>query len=146
LLIYDGIFEWDGWGGQLKLAKGRCRLWIFDLNCPGEKEVLHLRPMVVVASDLPRTGMMKGEVSVRSAAGHIATVVSRKYRIDPQRMQFVEYTPRETYGKNNEYVIEAGYDAVAFTWQNGLALFPRIAPLTGPLKLWLQEMLGKKAP
>ena len=93
MLVYDGIFEWDGWGGQLKLAKGRCRLWIFDLNCPGEKEVLHLRPMVVVASDLPRTGMMKGDVSVRSAAGHIATVVSRKYRIGPQRMQFVEYTP-----------------------------------------------------
>ena len=144
--VYDGIFEWEGWGGQLKLAKGRCRLWIFDLNRSAEKEVLHLRPMVVVASDLPREGMMKGEVSVRSAAGHIATVVSRKFRIDPPRMQFVEYTPRETYGKNSEYVIEAGYDAVEFAWQDGLALFPRIAPLNGPLKKWLQEMLENNEP
>jgi hypothetical protein len=143
LLIYDGIFEWDGWGGQLKLAKGRCRLWIFDLNCPGEKEVLHLRPMVVVASDLPRTGMMKGEVSVRSAAGHIATVVSRKYRIDPPRMQFVEYTPRETYGKNNEYVIEAGYNAVEFTWQKGLALFPRIGSLDPSLRKIIMPLVEK---
>jgi hypothetical protein len=143
LLVYDGIFEWEGWGGQLKLAKGRCRLWIFDLNRSGENEVLHLRPMIVVASDLPREGMMKGEVSVRSAAGHIATVVSRKFHIDPPRMQFVEYTPRETYGKNNEYIIEAGYDAVEFTWQEGLALFPRMAPLTGPLKNWLHEWFEK---
>jgi len=143
LRVYDGIFEWEGWGGQLKLAKGRCRLWIFDLNRSAEKEVLHLRPMVVVASDLPREGMMKGEVSVRSAAGHIATVVSRKFRIDPPRMQFVEYTPRETYGRNNEYVIQAGYDAVEFTWQDGLALFPRIKPLepalTALLKKWVED-------
>ena len=144
MLVYDGIFKWEGWGGQLKLANGRCRLWIFDLNRSGEKEVLHLRPMVVVASDLPREGMMKGEVSVRSAAGHIATVVSRKFQIDPQRMQFVEYTPRETYGKNNEYVIAAGYDAVEFTWQEGLALFPRIKPLEPTLIALLKGCLEEE--
>jgi hypothetical protein len=141
LVVYDGIFEWEGWGGQLKLAKGRCWLRIYDLNRSEHKDVLHLRPMVVVASDLPREGMMKGEVSVRSAAGHIATVVSRKFHIDPQRMQFVEYSPRETYGKNNEYVIEAGYDAVEFSWQEGLALFPRLKPLEPTLKAILQKWL-----
>ena len=141
MLVYDDIFEGAGWGGQLKLAKGRCRLWIFDLNRSERTDVLHLRPMVVVASDLPREGMMKGEVSVRSAAGHIATVVSRQFEIDPQRMQFVEYTPRETYGKHNEYVIEAGYDAVEFTWQDGLALFPRIKPLDPELVAILKEGL-----
>ena len=140
-MVYDDIFEWEGWGGQLKLAKGRCRLRIFDLNRADRKAVLHLRPMVVVASDLPREGMMKGEVSVRSAAGHIATVVSRKFGIDPQRMQFVEYTPKETYGRHNEYVIEAGYDAVEFTWQDGLALFPRIKPLDLELVAMLKEGL-----
>jgi hypothetical protein len=129
LVVYDDIFEWEGWGGRLKLAQGRCRLRIYDLNRSDHKDVLHLRPMVVVASDLPREGMMKGEVSVRSAAGHIATVVSRKFNIDPQRMQFIEYTPSEVYGKNNEYVIAAAYDAVDFTWQDGLALFPKIKPL-----------------
>ena len=133
MVVYDDIFEWEGWGGRLKLAKGRCQLKIYDLNRSDHKAILHLRPIVVVASDLPREGMMKGEVSVRSAAGHIATVVSRKFNIDPQRMQFVEYTPCETYGKNNEYVIAAAYDAVEFTWQDGLTLFPRIGVLEASL-------------
>lgn len=142
MVVYDDIFEWEGWGGQLKLAKGRCWLRIYDLNRSENPDVIHLRPMVVVASDLPREGMLKGEVSVRSAAGHIATVVSRKFQIDPARMQFVEYTPRETYGKKNEYVIEAVFDAVEFSWQDGLALFPRVTPISGPLKKWLQKTLG----
>lgn len=139
MVVYDDIFEWEGWGGRLKLAKGRCRLRIYDINRSGRQEVLHLRPMVVVASDLPREGMLKGEVSVRSAAGHIATVVSRKFNIDPPRMQFVEYTPSETYGKNKEYLIAAAYDAVEFTWQDGLALFPRMKPLDKALIATLQE-------
>jgi len=145
VVVYDDIFEWEGWGGQLKLAKGRCRLRIFNLNRLGRREVVHLRPMVVVASDLPREGMMKGEVSVRSAAGHIATVVSRKFQIDPARMQFVEYTPRETYGKHKEYVIEAGYDAVEFTWQDGLALFPRISSLDASLRKVLESFMASDA-
>ena len=141
MVIYDDIFEWEGWGGELKLAKGRCRLRIFDLNRSDRKDVLHLRPMVVVASDLPREGMMKGEVSVRSAASHIATVVSQRFGIDPQRMQFVEYTPRETYGKHGEYVIQPGYDAVEFTWEDGLALFPRHKPIDPELVVILREWL-----
>ncbi len=141
MIVYDDIFEWEGWGGQLKLANGRCWLRILDLNRSEHASVLHLRSIVVVASDLPREGMLKGEVSVRSAAGHIATVVSRKFKIDPMRMQFVEYTPRETYGKNNEYVIAAAYDAVEFTWQEGLALFPRIKPLDKTLTAILQEWM-----
>ena len=143
MVVYDDIFEWEGWGGRLKLAKGRCRLRIYDLNRSDHNDVLHLRPMVVVASDLPREGMLKGEVSVRSAAGHIATVVSRKFNIDPARMQFVEYTPSETYGQNSEYVIAAAYDAVEFTWQDGLALFPRLKPLDEALSASLQEWVGQ---
>jgi len=145
LVVYDDIFEWEGWGGRLKLAKGRCQLKIYDLNRSDHKAILHLRPIVVVASDLPREGMMKGEVSVRSAAGHIATVVSRKFNIDPQRMQFVEYTPCETYGKNNEYVIAAAYDAVEFTWQDGLALFPRMKSIDEALISILREWVEPDA-
>jgi len=56
--------------------------------------------------------------------------------------------PRETYGKNNEYAIEAGYDAVEFTWQEGLALFPRIKPLDPALadllKKWLEGRSGNE--
>ncbi len=141
MIVYEGIFEWDGWGGRLKLANGRCHLCIFDLNRIDKKEVLHLRPMVVVASDLPREGMMKGEVSVRSAASHIATVVSRQFNIDPQRMLFVQYTPSESYGKNGEYVVAAAFDAIEFTWRDGLALFPRFKPLDPTISSLLQELL-----
>ena len=56
-------------------------------------------------------------------------------------MQFVEYTPRETYGKHKEYVIEAGYDAVDFTWQDGLALFPRTTPLEASLRKFLEPLM-----
>ena len=146
MVVYNDIFEWEGWGGRLKLARGRCWLRIFDLNRTDGNGILHLRPMVVVASDLPREGMMKGEVSVRSAAGHIATVVCRRFKIEPQRMQFVEYTPGETYGKNNEYVIAPAFDAVEFTWQDGLALFPRMKPISESLKLFLQELLKNNTP
>jgi hypothetical protein len=55
--------------------------------------------------------------------------ISRKFNINPERMQFVGFTPRETNGKNNEYVIAAACDALESTWQEGLALFPRIEPL-----------------
>ena len=146
MVVYDDIFEWEGWGGRLKLARGRCWLRIFDLNRADGKGILHLRPMVVVASDLPREGMMKGEVSVRSAAGHIATVVCRRFKIEPQRMQFVEYTPGETYGPKKEYVIPAVYDAVEFTWQDGLALFPQMRPISESLKLFLQDLLENHPP
>ena len=146
MVVYDDIFAWEGWGGPLKLARGRCWLRIYDLNRANRQEVLHLRPMVVVAADLPRKGMMKGEISVRSAAGHIATVVSRKFEIAPQRMQFVEYTPSETYGRKNEYVIAAAFDAVEFSWQEGLALFPRVRPLDKALVAILQEGMEQSPP
>jgi hypothetical protein len=142
MVLYDDIFEWEGWGGKLKLARGRCRLWIFDLNQGRGRGLVHLRPIVVVASDLPRDTMMMGEVSVRSASSHIATVVCRQFAIDPQRMQFVEYTPAETYGKKGEYVIQAGFDAVDFTWEDNLALFPKSRPLDSPLLDIVRELLA----
>ena len=143
MLIFDDIFEWEGWGGKLKLARGRCRLRIFDLNQGPSADLVHMRPIVVVASDLPRDTMMMGEVSVRSASSHIATVVCRRFGIEPQRMQFVEYTPAETYGKQGEYMIQAGFDAVAFTWKDNLALFPRSQPLGPPLLEIVRDLLSR---
>ncbi len=143
MVIYDDIFEWEGWGGKLKLARGRCRMRIFDLNQGGPGGLVHIRPFVVVVSDLPRDGMMMGEVSVRSASSHIATVVCRRFGIDPQRMQFVEYTPAETYGKQGEYVIQAAFDAVVFTWKDGLALFPKSQPLEPPLLEILRDLMAR---
>lgn len=143
MIIYDDIFAWEGWGGRLKLANGRCRLRIFDLRQARRDGVVPLRPFLVVASDLPREGMLKGEVTVRSASSHIATVVCRRFRIEPQRMQFVEYTPAERYGQQGEYLIAAAYDAVEFTWREGLALFPRIKPLTPPLRDIVQRLVAQ---
>ena len=48
MMVYDDIFEWEGWGGQLKLANGRCRLRIYDLNRSDNLDVIHLRPILVV--------------------------------------------------------------------------------------------------
>jgi hypothetical protein len=147
MVIFDDIFEWEGWGGKLRLARGKCRLRIFDLNQGPHRGIVHLRPIVVVASDLPREGMQMGEVSVRSASSHIATVVCRRFGIAPARMQFVEYTPAETYGQNNEYVIQAGFDAVTFTWKDDLALFPKSQPLDPPLLDIVRELIaGGEAP
>ena len=143
MVIFNDIFEWEGWGGKLKLARGRCRMWIFDLNQDKRSGLVHIRPIVVVAADLPRDTMMKGEVSVRSASSHIATVVCQRFGIAPQRMQFVEYTPAETYGKQGEYQIQAGFDAVAFTWKDNLALFPKSQPLDPPLRDIVSDLLAR---
>ena len=143
MVIFDDIFEWEGWGGKLRLAHGRCRLRIFDLNQDDASGLVHIRPIVVVASDLPRDTMMKGEVSVRSASSHIATVVCRQFAIEPARMQFVEYTPAETYGRQGEYVIQAGFDAVAFTWKDNLALFPKSQPLEPPLLEIVRDLMRR---
>lgn len=143
MVIFDDIFEWEGWGGKLKLAHGRCRLRIFDLNQDASAGLVHIRPIVVVASDLPRDTMMMGEVSVRSASSHIATVVCRRFGIAPPRMQFVEYTPAETYGKQGEYIIQAGFDAVAFTWEDNLALFPKSQPLDSPLLEIVRDLVAR---
>ena len=61
-------------------------------------------------------------------------------------MQFVEYTPAETYGKQGEYVIQAGFDAVAFTWKDNLALFPKSRPLEPPLLEILHALMDRCEP
>ena len=39
MLIYDDIYSWEGWGGMLRLASGKCRLRIFDLKKGNEKRL-----------------------------------------------------------------------------------------------------------
>ncbi|MCF8023942.1 MAG: hypothetical protein K9K82_00445 [Desulfobacteraceae bacterium] len=128
MLIYDDIYTWEGWGGRLRLASGKCRLRIFDRRKAAKKPVTILRPMVVVVSDIADSKM-----SVRSCAGHIATQVTREFDIDPQRMLYVEYYPSLRYGINNEYEIPEQYVAVDFTWNEGRALHPQWRHLKPPL-------------
>ena len=61
MLIYDQIYSWEGFGGVLRLASGKCRLRIFDLEKEDRTGLAHLRPTIIIASDVPDSRM-----SVRS--------------------------------------------------------------------------------
>ena len=80
MLIYDDIYAWEGWGGKLQLASGKCRLQIFDLARDTAGDLSLMRPMLVLVSDVPESKM-----SVKSCAGHVATKVTKEFKIDPQR-------------------------------------------------------------
>ena len=88
----------------------------------------HLRPYIIVASDVPESRM-----SVRSCVSHIATSVAKAFGIDPNRMLFVEYVPQSTYGVNGENLIPEHFDAVDFTWHGDKALHPKWRALQPPL-------------
>ncbi|MFP4667692.1 MAG: hypothetical protein ACLFMN_02750 [Desulfobacterales bacterium] len=128
MLIHDDIYTWEGWGGRLRLASGKCRLRIFDRRKGADSPVTILRPMVVVVSDVSDSKM-----SVRSCAGHIATCVTRDFDIDPHRMLYVEYYPTVRYGMQNEHEIPEQYVAVDFNWNEGRALNPSWRPLQPPV-------------
>lgn len=136
MLIYDDIFNWEGFGGKLKLASGKCRLKIYDLSKDKTDGLLHLKPIVVIAMDHPDSKM-----SVRSCSSHIATMVSRQFHVAPSRMQFVEYYPRKTYGRDGKNFIPEMLEAVDFSWKENLAMHPRLRPLARPLLKRLQQLL-----
>ena len=128
MLIHDDIYNWEGWGGQLRLASGKCRLRIFDLKRGNQKGLAHLRPMIVVVSDVPGSRM-----SVRSCTGHIATSVAREFKINPHRMLFIEYYPETVYGEHKEHVIPEKYDVVDFNWHDDKAIEPKWRTIKPPL-------------
>ncbi len=128
MLIYDDTFSWEGWGGKLRLASGECWLRIFDLEKGTAKGLAHLRPIVVIVSDVPESRM-----SVRSCTGHIATRVTKTFNIEPHRMLYIEYYPQTAYGDHKQYTIPEKYDAVDFTWHEGRAIEPRWRTLKSPM-------------
>jgi len=131
-LVYDDIFAWDGWGGVMKLASGRCRLRIFDLKrgAPDGGPTL-LRPTLVVVNDLPKEKI--NDMSVRSCCGNVATTVVERFGIDPQRMVWVEYSHGSSYGERGQHAIADRYEQVAFTWNEARALHPKWYLLQGSL-------------
>jgi hypothetical protein len=135
MLIYDDIFSWDGFGGKLKLASGKCRLKIVDLSGEQADGLLHLKPVIVIAMDHPGSKM-----SVRSCSSHIATMVIQKFQIAPSRMQFVEYYPQKTYGKEGKNFIPEVFEAVDFTWKENRAIHPRLRPPSPALLKCLQGL------
>ena len=136
--IYDDTYLWEGWGGRLQLGSGKCHLRIFDQNKSGGNGVAHLRPIIVVVSDLTESSM-----SVRSCAGHIATTVVRDFRINPQRMTYVEYYAPSAYGEQTQYHIAERYDAVEFTWVAEKAVKPIWRSLMPPLRETVAVLIHK---
>ena len=139
MMIFDDIFTWEGWGGELRLANGRCRLRIFDLKQSEQKKIAHLRPMVVIVSDVPKKNI--NDMSVRSCAGHIATSIVHRFDIDPNRMLYVEFYPEVTYGTHNEYRIAEKFEVVDFTWKEEKALNPRWRILNPPMLGIVKDLL-----
>ena len=129
MLIFDDIFTWEGWGGKFKLGSGRCRLRIFDLEKGKHTSLRHIRPIVIVAADVPESKM-----SVRSCSSHIATKVAESFNIHPNRMLFVEYYPAVSYGEQDEHHIPERFDAVDYTWHQGKALHPKWRTLRSPMR------------
>jgi len=128
MLIYDQIYSWEGFGGVLRLASGKCRLRIFDLEKDDRTGLAHLRPMIIIASDVAGSRM-----SVRSCCGHIATGVARDFAIKPDRMMFVEYYPQTVYGEQKNHVIAEKYDVVDFKWHEDKAIQPKWRALKPPM-------------
>jgi hypothetical protein len=136
MLTHDDIFDWEGWGGKMRLGSGRCRLRIFDLTKDKTAGFTHLRPIIVVISDIPESKM-----TIRSCSGHIATHVVKQFDIDPHRMLFVEYYPQKTYGEQNEHVIAERYEAVALTWHESRAMHPKWRTLKPPILDILKKLM-----
>lgn len=114
--IYDGLYTWDGWGGKMKLASGRCRLRLFDLKKGSEGEVTHLKRFVAVVSDIPFEKQGPNQLTVKSCAGHIATNVVKNFSIDPARMLWIEYYPEEPESKKLRYPVPERFDEAEFSW------------------------------
>ncbi|UCF89747.1 MAG: hypothetical protein JSW39_15715 [Desulfobacterales bacterium] len=137
MLVYDDIFEWEGWGGKLRLASGKCRLRIYDLTQEDTRVWAHLRSRIVIVSDIPESRM-----SVRSCTGHIATQVTQKFSIEPQRMLYIEYYPQTAYGEHGEHVIPEKYDVVDFNWSESGAIEPKWRTLKPPLLDVVKKLVG----
>jgi hypothetical protein len=138
MLVYDGIYTWEGFGGKLRLASGRCRLRMYDLTRDAAGGPAHLRPVIVIVSDVPESRM-----SVRSCAGHIATCVSRDFKIDPHRMMYIEHVPASVYGEHQERIIPEKYEAVDFNWTEGGAIQPKWRTLQPPLVDVIRQIVAR---
>jgi hypothetical protein len=137
MLIYDGIYSWEGFGGRLKLSSGSCRLRLYDLRRAPSGGMAYLRPFIAIVADAPESRM-----SVRSCAGHVATSVARDFKIDPPRMLYIEYYPESIYGERRERRIPEKYDVVDFNWTAGGAIQPRWRALQPPLLDVVRRMVA----
>jgi hypothetical protein len=135
--IFDDIFSWEGWGGKLRLANGHCRMKIFDLTRSKKEDFSVLRPIIVVITDDPESPM-----SIKSCTSHIATLVTERFKINPQRMMFIEYYPQVLYGKHKEHAIDEKFELVEFTWHEKKAIGPKWRALQPPLVDLVKKLIN----
>ena len=69
-------------------------------------------------------------------------MVSQEFDVAPSRMQFVEYYPRKTYGRDGKNFIPEIFEAVDFSWIDNLAMHPKLRPPAPPLLKRLLALLG----
>jgi len=136
MLIHDDIFNWEGWGGTLRLGSGKCRLQIYDLAKDKTGTLRYLRPYLIIVSDTAGS-----KLSIRSCAGHIATHVAEHFGIDPHRMLYIEHYPAQTYGLQDEHLISERYERVDFTWHADKAMQPRWREIEPPLLDQLRSLM-----
>jgi hypothetical protein len=141
MLIHDDVFEWDGWGGQLNLCSGQCRLRIFNLKDQKDNGLTPLKPYMVLTSELAGKKNPRSWVTMRSMAGHIATLICEKWNIDPQRMVYIEYYPGTSYGSEEEHHVSERMESAIFEWHENRAMNPVWHPLKSPLLEWLKEAI-----
>ena len=120
MLLYDSIYKWDGFGGRLKLASGKCLLRLYDLTRDDDANLALLKPYIALTTDHPDSGM-----SIKSCAGHIATCVVKDFSLDPARMAYIEYYPETTYGAGDQHTIAERFEVLEFMWCDGKALHPK---------------------
>jgi hypothetical protein len=64
-------------------------------------------------------------MSVRSCAGHVATLVAEKYAVSPPRMRFVAYYPPSVYGPQKEKKISERIEEAELEWFEEKAMQPK---------------------
>ncbi len=135
-VIYDDIYSWEGFGGELRLGRGKCRLRIFDLKKDSGKGLDYIKPIIAVVSNTPGSKM-----SIKSCSAHIATKVTKEFNIDPSRMLYVEHYPAVIYGEKDEKLIPERYDAIEFTWHEDKAINPKWRTLKPPLVDLIKKLM-----
>ena len=81
------------------------------------------------------------DMTVKSCASHIATLVTEDFGIDPARMLWIEYYPRKTYGKDDAKVIDEVIESVEFDWYDGKAVMPKWRELKPPMDEIIRKLL-----
>ncbi|MFP4446303.1 MAG: hypothetical protein ACLFPD_08670 [Desulfosudaceae bacterium] len=136
MVVYSGIYQWEGLGSPFGLASGKIRLWIFNLAESESNKVITLRPYIVVVSDLPAE-----KITVRGWAGPLAGFIAKKFSLNKDRLLWVEYYPPVQYGQRTIKHIPETFDAVEFTWKGQTAVLPRWRPLQPPLLDVVRELV-----